>query len=836
MTLAPSVALTDQQQAIVAHDGSPALVFAVAGAGKTTALVYRIERLVREGVFAPGRILATSFGRATVDAIRGRLAQWPACASVTVSTLHRIGNQAVRRAADRRLITLSPTHPRVDGLERALLTQARSLAYRRQAPYAAELDGLDDEDFLAYVSRCKGNLAYADLEAAQLPPAALRLATQAAPPDGLPWYLDLYRLMEETRRRDGLYTFDDMLMTGWEVMVKSPDLLQSIRGHYDCVMVDEFQDINLAQSEILDLLTAPHRNYMAIGDDDQTVYEWRGANPRFILDFPRRYRAKTYYMTDCFRCQAAQVVLANRVIEHNRVRQPKRLSLTQGFGGLTRVHKAATEEAMARALVHQIRTDLADGVPPDEVAILVRLYAQTPYIEQSLIETGTPYRLEGSAPFYQRPEIGVLMDYCTVGWTQRVMAASRPLDAAIAEGFSQAWARVYFQPKRYITKEMAERIRLAVVQDGLTPGQAIRQAGLTATSTRLADTLLRLARDVEWLAGVVETRPASDVLRELEARLQYRDYLKRHSGFRETGAGRAAGVTAFMDYARGKGTLAQFQAHLSALAQAAQSDDPTANRPAVTLTTIFRAKGLEWTTVLVPHCNQGTLPFGEAERLEEERRLLYVAIPRAKRNLHLFYVDGQPLSQFLEEARHQKTLRQVQTLGETLARAPEGWEARDALRLVRYPVGLHLERYFDQWWSAPDDVKRDMAQIAQRAYAALVHRRGAALGDEEARALARWQALASLSPDETPTDFPGLDSVLPRPKPTHSPTSQRVSAVTAPPPPPPPTPRRLTAGARVRHARLGEGTLLHIGGGVATVDFPDRGIRYLPLVTLTEVA
>ena len=836
MTSTQPPRLTDQQQAIVAHDHGPALVFAVAGAGKTTALVYRIERLVREGVFAPGRILATSFGRATVDAIRGRLAPWPACAPVVVSTLHRIGNQAVRRAAERGLIALSPNHPRQDGLDRQLLNQVLGLARRRKVAYIGELDGMDEEDFLSYVGRSKGNLAYADLDAGRLPAPALRLATQAAPPDGLPWYLDLYRLFEETRRRDGLYTFDDMLMTGWEVMVKHPDLLAALRGRYDCVMVDEFQDINLAQSEMLDLLTAPHRNYMAIGDDDQTVYEWRGANPRFILDFPRRYRATTYYMTDCFRCQAGQVVLANRVIEHNRVRQPKRLSLTQGFGGLTQVHKAASEEAMARALVQGIRADLDAGVPPDEIAILVRLYAQTPYIEQSLIETATPYRLEGSQPFYQRPEIGVLLDYCTVGWTQRTVAARRPLDAATAEGFSQAWNRVYFQPKRYITRDLAERIRLSVVEDGLTPGQAIRQAGLTATSTRLADTLLRLARDVEWLAGAVETRPAADLLRELEARLQYRDYLKRHSGFRETGAGKAAGVTAFMDYARGKGTLGQFQAHLSTLAQAAQADDPTATRPAVTLTTIFRAKGLEWTTVLVPHCNQGTLPFGEAERLEEERRLLYVAITRAKRNLHLFYVDGQPLSQFLEEARHQETLQAVQALAATLGRSPEGWEAADALTLVRYPVGLHLERYFDQWWTAPDDVKRSMAQTAQRAYAALVHRRGAGMGSNEAKALARWQALASLSPDETPTDFPGLDSVLPRPKPAPPPTTRRVAPASATAPPPAPRPAGLTSGMRVRHQRLGEGTLLHVGGGVATVEFPERGVRYLPLATLTEVA
>jgi DNA helicase-2/ATP-dependent DNA helicase PcrA len=387
-----SFRLTDQQQAIVDHDYGPALVFAVAGAGKTTAAVHRVERLVRERLFAPEKILATSFSRATVEDLRRALDRWPSCTRVSARTLHGVGFGLIRRATQRGYLhnVRLNTDEDPETLLRHLLYRTVALARQRRVDYAEELENLDPDDFLSYLGRCKGNLEYADLAVSALPPLGLRIARQAEGPPGLEWYLDLYRLFEEVRMEGGHITFDDMLMLGWELLVRYPDLLGEAQGLYECVLVDEFQDVNLAQSEILDLITARHRNYMAIGDDDQTIYEWRGADSQFILDFEQRYRATKYLITDNFRCPASQVVLANEVIRHNRRREPKRLQLTRGFDGQAFVHVHPDRYEMGRALVAEIQAALAEGFRPDDITVLVRIYAQTPPVEQGLIEARIP--------------------------------------------------------------------------------------------------------------------------------------------------------------------------------------------------------------------------------------------------------------------------------------------------------------------------------------------------------------------------------------------------------------------------------------------------------------
>jgi len=368
--------LTDEQQAIVAHNQGPALVFAVAGAGKTTALVHRLERLVRERVFEPRKILATSFSRMAVDDLKRALSRWPHTQGVRVSTLHALGYRIVRKAASEGLLQLA--EGKEENSEQALLQRALRRARELKLPWVQELENLEPEDFLSYVGACKGNLQYADLKGAGLPPEALQVASQAGAPKGLEWYLDLYRLMEQVRQEEGLLTFDDMLMTGWEVLVRHPEILQTVQKAFQAVLVDEFQDVNLAQSEMLELITRPHRNYMAVGDDDQTIYEWRGASPRFILEFAQRYGAQKYLIRDTFRCPAPQVVLAGRVIAQNRNRKPKRMSLTKGFVGKIHLHLEPHMPAQAQSLVSDMAALLAEGRRPAEMVVLVRLYAQTP--------------------------------------------------------------------------------------------------------------------------------------------------------------------------------------------------------------------------------------------------------------------------------------------------------------------------------------------------------------------------------------------------------------------------------------------------------------------------
>ena len=236
--------LTEEQYAIVAHNHGPALVFAVAGAGKTTAMTYRIERLVREKIFPAQNILATSFSKASVKDIKTALGRWPHCGQVQVQTLHAVGWGILKLAQRRGLGREFHLGQDDEGSDSRLLGQVLGIAWREKVPYAPELDSLDRADFLNYVGVMKANLLYADLGRVDLPPGARAQAGQATAPPGFAWYPALYGLYEKVRAQEHVLTFDDMLLSAWECLHRFPEVLDDARRRFACVLVDEFQDVN----------------------------------------------------------------------------------------------------------------------------------------------------------------------------------------------------------------------------------------------------------------------------------------------------------------------------------------------------------------------------------------------------------------------------------------------------------------------------------------------------------------------------------------------------------------------------------------------------------------
>jgi DNA helicase II / ATP-dependent DNA helicase PcrA len=761
------VPLTEEQQAIVAHNEGPALVFAVAGAGKTTTLVHRLERLVRERVFEGKKILVTSFSKMAVDDLKNSLRRWPHTGGVQVSTLHALGYRIVRKAAALGLVRLSSE----ESQQHALLQRAIKRARDAKLSWAPELENLDTEDFLSYMGAAKGNLQYANLKAAGLPSGSA--ASQAKSPQDLEWYLDLYRLFEEIRQAEGAITFDDMLMLGWELLVRHPDLLAAVQKAFQAVLVDEFQDVNLAQSEILDLVT-PHKNYMAVGDDDQTIYEWRGASPKFILGFVERYQATKYVIRDTFRCPAPQVALAGRVISHNQTREPKHLSLTKGFEGQVHLHSLPHMPAQAGQLVADIAAALAKGYSPREMVVLVRLYAQTPYIEQTLIAHQIPYQVVGSVPFYKRNEIETLLAYVRLGLG--------------LPGSKQLWLQIYNKPSRYFTRAFAESVWRQGERVGLPAALA-----QVETDEKTAKRVTQLSELLHWLQGV-SGQPAGEVLSKLEERLEYKRYLMRSSGFYEVAAGKAESVKAFIEYARDKGSIAQFLAHIESLV-------PSVEGESVDLMTIFRAKGLEWPLVFIPDCNEGVLPYS-AGNLEEERRLFYVACTRSSKQTHLYALSSLPLSTFLRESDHLQTLSTVDEVGKALAVSANELSTAQTLALAKGVSQLGLERYMYQWWQG------NMATAAKvlRLFAyAEAQNWSQALGlSPEARQV--WEAfdIDTLETSPLAGEFADLE--------VHAGTT--TARVT------------LAAGQKVRHTQFGRGLIVGLDAGIVTVAFAD-GIRKL---------
>jgi DNA helicase-2/ATP-dependent DNA helicase PcrA len=681
-----AVRLTDEQQSIVDHDLGPALVFAVAGAGKTTTMVRRIERLVRERIFKPERILAASFSKATVNDLKKALSAFPHAGTVHFKTLHGLAYQILRDAQKLKLGPELKLPEDVEAAPHVILNGALNLARSSRASFLAELDSLDREDFFAYVGGCKATLAFTKERYRELPHGSM--ATEAGPPATLSWYLGLFKLFEGVRLDMGVLTFDDLVPEAWARLVQYPALTKRYQDLYDAVLVDEFQDTNLSQVELLDILVSSHKNVMVCGDDDQGIFGFRKASNSFILGFAKRYGAVTYRISDNFRCFAEHTILANHVIQRNKVRAPKQLSPVRGFGGATVIASHESADEMGTQIAENVRNAIDQGLRPDHVAVLVRLYAETGAVETALIEEGIPYQIVGNVPFYDRPENTLLLKYLQVALIER-RAASGPMSAADKAQLSEVWWDVLRTPKRYARRDAADTLLKSILIHDTPPSVALLTAG--GMSGFAGPKLVALGQTLTWLVKAIEKgASAYALLIELETRLEYKKFLVENSGFVETGQGKAQNVEAFIEYTRGKGDASSLLAQIER-ARAAHNGSRGAQ---VVISSIFRAKGLEWPHVIVPAVNYGHIPAaGNDTDLSEERRLFYVALTRTKATLELHVVKNRPPSIFMEGL---SSLRNAAQASREAFNIPcEQWGATEAVAVAE--VYRYVDRYVDVW-------------------------------------------------------------------------------------------------------------------------------------------
>ncbi|HEV2359406.1 MAG TPA: UvrD-helicase domain-containing protein [bacterium] len=664
--------LNPPQLEAVRHGDGPLLVLAGAGSGKTRVLTSRIASLVRERGVRPGAILAVTFTNKAAGEMRGRLTALlgPRVArTLWIGTFHATCSRILRTSGaaagvDPRFVIYDEDDQRT--LMRETL-RALDLDDRRFPPAAV----------LAEIGRAKNELVDHVAYEARAETARESMLARV--------YAAYQRRLDDARALD----FDDLLLRTVRLFQESPAALADYQDRFRHILVDEYQDTNHAQYLLVGLLARRHRNLSVVGDDDQAIYRWRGADIRNILDFERDYpEARVVALEQNYRSTQRILAVASAVIHHNPHRHPKTLWTANAAGDPVTLYEAFDGYEEARYVGDQIRAHETAGGRAGDVAVLYRTHAQSRQFEEMFLRLGIPYQIVGGVRFYERAEVKDLLAYLRL--------AQNPADEA-------SLRRVINVPRRGIGETTVRRLDAYAREHGVTLWKALRQvesvAGLGAAVRTALAGLAGLVADLEAFAA---DHSARDVLLRALDRTGYRRMLEaeatddayaRLENLEELGAvaQEVEALTGDPERVPG-GALAVFLQHL-----ALQTDvDTLEERPdRVTLMTLHSAKGLEFPVVVLAGLEEGLFPHLRALEQEvdlaEERRLCYVGMTRAQRRLLLTYArqrtsygtarPGLP-SRFLAEIPPEALVRAATPRADT-----GDWPAEDQRPLPEVAVG-----------------------------------------------------------------------------------------------------------------------------------------------------
>jgi DNA helicase-2/ATP-dependent DNA helicase PcrA len=447
----------------------------------------------------------------------------------------------------------------------------------------------------------------------------------------LPDYIKIAKIYEAYQAditENNLVDFDDLLMLTYQILDQNPDLRKETSQRYRYIMVDEYQDTNELQYKLLELLASEHNNLCVVGDDDQSIYGWRGANIRNILDFHEHFNGtKVIKLETNYRSTDSILKAANSLIEHNSGRLGKKLVSHRGQGEPVKLQHSLDEAHEARTLAIEIRQLLDDGVHPDEIAVLYRINALSRSLEEGFTREGLGFKLIGGIRFYERAEIKDIISYFRV--------LSNPHD-----DFS--FMRIINKPKRGIGKASIGKIQHAAFEEKVSIYQFVENSTPKKleeiTSKRVATALKKLIDKIHLLQD-----EANKAIYNLVTLFEETIKLKDHYAATVDGMERIMNIDEFYGYFRDAITknpditLDEFLNDISL-----QSDQDQIDDGAISIMSIHAAKGLEFEHVYVIGMEEEFFPLlGDGTNMEEERRLGYVAITRAKSYLTLCYVDSR---------------------------------------------------------------------------------------------------------------------------------------------------------------------------------------------------
>ncbi|MER5459268.1 DNA helicase PcrA [Streptomyces sp. NPDC002668] len=650
--------LNEQQRAAVVHTGSPLLIVAGAGSGKTRVLTHRIAHLLGTRSVHPGQILAITFTNKAAGEMKERVEQLvgPRANAMWVMTFHSACVRILRRESKRLGFTSSFSIYDAADSKRLMALVCRDL----------DLDPkkFPPKSFSAKISNLKNELIDEETFADQ---AAGGTSQDGGSGGGFEKTLaEAYRMYQARLREANALDFDDIIMTTVHLLQAFPDVAEHYQRRFRHVMVDEYQDTNHAQYTLVRELVGtgqedlPPAELCVVGDADQSIYAFRGATIRNILQFEEDYPdATTILLEQNYRSTQTILSAANAVIERNESRRPKNLWTNAGAGAQITGYVADTEHDEAQFVADEIDrlTDAGDAKAGD-VAVFYRTNAQSRVFEEIFIRVGLPYKVVGGVRFYERKEVRDVLAYL------RVLA--NPED-------NVPLRRIINVPKRGIGDRAEAMIDALALREKITFPQALRRVDEAyGMAARSANAVKRFNVLMEELRTVVDSGAGPAVV--LEAVLERTGYLAElqastdpQDETRIENLQELAAVALEFEQERGEedgaGTLAEFLEKVALVADSDQiPDEDEEGSGVITLMTLHTAKGLEFPVVFLTGMEDGVFPhmraLGQAKELEEERRLAYVGITRARERLYLTRSSmrsawGQPSynppSRFLEE-------------------------------------------------------------------------------------------------------------------------------------------------------------------------------------------
>lgn len=603
--------LNTAQQKAVCHETGPMLVLAGPGSGKTTVLLCRISRLLERGLAKPQEILALTFSKAAAEEMKSRFENLNGASGVSFGTFHSIFFRILRSRYGW-------------NVEQIFQEEERRSVLRN----SIEAEKWDIPDLEEYISQFFSQLSLMNSELEQ---------PNRFTPTGMPVeeFRKLYRAYEGYKERHEKLDFDDMLTQCYQLLREDAAVREYWQRKYKFILVDEFQDVNQAQFACLQILAEKHQNLFVVGDDDQSIYAFRGARPDFLLHFPTLYpAAKKVTLNTNYRSTERIVNLAERVIGNNEVRFVKNMKGIGEAGDKVTFFLAEDAAKEAAHIAEKIGRLLDEGVPLTEIAVIYRTNLQGGAFARELYKRGIPYDLrDNSGNVYEHWVAKDLLAYL-------LLAENEESDSALR--------RILNKPKRYIGKDL--------LAEAETMPYTLLRSFFVCPSLKgwQEENLENLRIDLNQ----IRKRTPYDALKYIRKVIGYDEYLEEFAAYRRTSAQVLQEIAdEIMETAKDCADVRSFREQLERLSlqMKEQSRKKGQKRNGVALMTMHGAKGLEFRAVFLPSLVEGIVPHEKGmDTVAEERRLFYVAMTRASEKLCLSailqrYEKERKPSRFLAE-------------------------------------------------------------------------------------------------------------------------------------------------------------------------------------------